>query len=649
MHPSMDFQELYHALLETDETDRIEAKKAQGGLGKSFLQTVSAFSNEPDLGGGYILLGISENPTEDEPKYLITGVQDPDKLQRDIVHQCRHCFNLAIQPTLKVISHLQGTVILVHIPEAQGHEKPVYVQTEGIEGGTYRRIGPSDLLCTRDDLDLLYQLRSKKRYEETTVESATLNDFYPLALKEFRHQREKIKPGAAELRYNDGDLLQALEAVVVDKGATHPTIAGLLLFGTPAILQRILPIRNSVDYMLVEGREWVSDPDRRFTALEICEPLLLSIPKILNQVMNDLPQIFELEEDGLQRKDNPLIPRKVIREGLVNALMHRDYRAPGSTQIIKYSNRIEFRNPGYSLKPKEQLGLPGSMPRNEIISRVLREIHYAEAKGSGISTMCEEMQKANLSLPFFESNRLGNFFVLTLLPHHLFSKSDIDWLRSFAHCNLADEEARTLIVTREKGAITNAEHRALNAIDTLTASAQLRKLRDLGLLDQKGKGNATYYVPTEKLLSGKKTTTQPKAFSDAATPQTTSLSEGLASPTSSLSGKLASPTSSLSGKLAPRISELFDALPKELKEAVEKVNRRTSPQVVRDVIRQLCAFKSLQAHEMRALLRRSAKHFSDYYLSPMVESGELELVYPERITHPEQAYRTKASGRDVDT
>lgn len=103
MNHSMDFNELFNALLNTDETDRIEAKKALGGLGKSFLQTVSALSNEPDLGGGYILLGVSRNELSEEPRYHITGIQDPDKLQRDIVHQCRQCFNLAIHPTLKVI------------------------------------------------------------------------------------------------------------------------------------------------------------------------------------------------------------------------------------------------------------------------------------------------------------------------------------------------------------------------------------------------------------------------------------------------------------------------------------------------------------------------------------------------------------------
>ena len=46
------------------------------------------------------------------------------------------------------------------------------------------------------------------------------------------------------------------------------------------------------------------------------------------------------------------------------------------------------------------------------------------------------------------------------------------------------------------GAITNADYRNINCVETLAASASLQRLRDLGLLEQKGRSNATYYVPT---------------------------------------------------------------------------------------------------------------------------------------------------------
>ena len=103
---------------------------------------------------------------------------------------------------------------------------------------------------------------------------------------------------------------------------------------------------------------------------------------------------------------------------------------------------------------------------------MFQDIHYAEAKGTGISTMREEMKKANLSGPLIESDRASNLFVLTLSPHHLFDQQDIEWLKSFKTHNLSDEEA-VLIIIREKGSISNVVFRTINGVDTLTASAHL--------------------------------------------------------------------------------------------------------------------------------------------------------------------------------
>ena len=246
---TVDFHELFSLLQNGDETDRIEAKEASHGIGKSFLETVSALSNEPDLGGGYILLGVEKNESS-ESRYVVTGVNDPDNMQQQIASQCRQCFNIPLRPNIKVISHPQGTILLVYIEEAVAHDKPVFIKSKGVESGAYRRIGSSDQVCTREDLDLLYQLRSKRKYDETQVEQASFADFEPQAIKLYRFEREKIKTDAPGLRYSDEDLLKALNVITTEKGATLPTVGGILLFGSQAVLRRLYPLRNRVDYIL---------------------------------------------------------------------------------------------------------------------------------------------------------------------------------------------------------------------------------------------------------------------------------------------------------------------------------------------------------------------------------------------------------------
>jgi ATP-dependent DNA helicase RecG len=96
-------------------------------------------------------------------------------------------------------------------------------------------------------------------------------------------------------------------------------------------------------------------------------------------------------------------------------------------QIIRYSNRIEILNPGYSLKDMASLGTPGSRLRNPAIAAVLHELNWAETKGSGIRTMRRLAGEASLPLPEFASDRQKNEFKVTLFPHHLLTEDDYVW------------------------------------------------------------------------------------------------------------------------------------------------------------------------------------------------------------------------------
>lgn len=229
------------------------------------------------------------------------------------------------------------------------------------------------------------------------------------------------------------------------------------------------------------------------------------------------------------------------------------------------------------------------------------------------------MKKANLSVPLIESDRASNLFVLTLLPHHLFDQQDIEWLKSFKVHNLSDEEARTLIIIREKGSISNAEYRTINGVDTLTASTHLRRLRDLELLEQKGRGNATYYVPTLKLLA-----------------------PGITAQTPHIS--------SLNGELTPHISPLNgeqfmlpEGLSEELQKKVRNLKKRTLPQDIKNLIKELNDFRPLRLSEIAVILDRHPKYVREKYLNDMIKNQELEYTFPDVPNHPHQAYRTKKS------
>lgn len=640
---ALSLQELLEKLRIGDESVEIEAKRGSG-IDHSVIETVCAFANEPGLGGGYILLGIAEEPgglfgTD----YSVVGVKDPGKLQSDLATRCRNDLQPPVRPEIRPEEFDGMTTLIVFVSESPPGDKPVHIKSEGLPAGAYRRIASSDMHCTDEDLAVLYQGRAGVPYDATAVEGTTLQDIDPDAVREYRVRRAEIRPDAGELRFGDQELLHALGATTTARNELRLTVAGLMLFGREASLRRYAPMTR-VDYILVEGREWVKNPAERYAATEMRGPLLTLIPRVVQQVLADIPASFSLGPDELHRKDIPLIPRTVIREAIVNALMHRSYRTSSPVQIIRYSNRIEIRNVGYSLKPEDRLGEPGSLARNPSIAAALHEAGLAETKGSGIRTMRELMHKANLTPPFFESDRQKDEFGLMLLVHHLLSENDVAWLQQFRELELTDDEARVLVVIREAGAVSNSMYREITGLDTLAASKSLQRLRDAGLLSQRGKGRATFYVSTDRLLS------EPAGDVDAGnadkgippSPDADNKPGGLIAKSGGLQPKPGGLSTKNEGfdRKPTDSKDLKPAdLPTELAEVVRKLGKKAPPDRMRQAIQQLCAWRPLSASDLASILDRTPGHLRDTYLTAMVAASQLVYTHPTESAHPQQAYR----------
>jgi ATP-dependent DNA helicase RecG len=629
--------ELLQSLNLLDETERIEAKRASE-TGKSLLETVCAFANEPGLGGGWLLLGVEREEQALSPSYQVEGVPQPDKLCADLATQCRESFNLPVRIELSTEQVNGLAVVVAFVPEAQPQDKPVFFKAQGLPKGALRRVGSVDQHCTDDDLAVFYQGRQRESFDASLVPDATLDDIATDALANYRKTRADANPDAEELRWTDEELLRSLGCMGKDKkGAWHPTVAGIMLFGTAQALRRCFPMTR-VDYIRVPGREWVPDPDHRFDTVELRDPLFRLIRRAQAAVLDDLPKGFALKEGDLQRQDKPVIPQRVIREALVNALMHRSYRSHSPVQIIRYANRLEIRNPGFSLKSPEHLGEPGSEPRNPRIAAVLHETRFAETKGSGIRVMRDTMEQAGLTPPLFESDRGKDQFVARYFFHHFLGADDVAWLAQFKDAQLSPDEAKALVVVREAGAIDNAAYRALSKVDTLSASAALRRLRDAGLLVQKGRGSATYYVPAERLglikstVENNRLSDNPQALSTNPSGLSTN-PEALSTNSSGLSDHPQS-----NGQETAR-AVLLDELPGILAARIGAFGQRHPPGKVCDAVVELCSLRDWSAEELAAVLRRHPRYVRNNYLRPLMRDGRLTMTNPEEPNDPQQAYR----------
>ena len=608
-------------LNEADEQDWLEAKSLRDDTSRSILETVCSLSNEPGLRGGVILLGVAENKTGDTPRYFADGVDDPDKAQLDLATQCKCVFNSPIYPTIKVEKIGGKAVLRVVVDEQPYGRKPVYFKKEGLPKGAYRRIGSADLVATEEDLWRFYE-DPESKYDETPVRCSSISDVDERAVQRYRQMRKKVDPEAVELEYETPELLSAL-GCTSKENPQELNMAGVLLFGNELAIKRACA-RARVDYIRILGNDWHAVADQ-FDAVDTYAPVFLMVDKLLSIIYGELTTRHRFHSDSIQ-PETEKFPVEVMREAIVNMLMHRDYRHGQYTQIIRYNNRIEICNSGCSLKPDDMLGMKGSVTRNDTIARICHDTKLAEAKGSGIERMWRKMVEAGLSRPTMESDRMAATFTIRLLLCHFLDEDTLDWLKRFVAYDLNDNQRTALVFLREVGAIDAVAYRQLTGCKPKLVAKELAGIKDQGLMIQKGRARGTYYIPSgslEESIEDEKRKRRSQSQAVTSTPQAV---------TGTPQAVTGTPQTVTGAPPNENITSLPEALLKELGE----LKQRTPPQKMKDLVLRLCEVRPMTRDDLMFYLKRGSTTI-DNYIALML-GKELDYLYPMMIHHPRQAY-----------
>jgi len=590
--------DLLHALGLAGEHGQIECKESAWQLPRDVWETVSAFAN---TNGGTLLLGVAER----RGRFEIVGLVEPIRVQHDLVNGLREALNVPIaarvEPLIVNVGGEERVLLTAYIPEAIAYQKPVYIRSRGLDKGCYKRVGGHDMPCTEDDLARFFQDRALISPDMLPVPLAQRAELDAGQIRAFRQLLATQNPANPVLGYDDDDLLRAYGALGQPKGETGwvPTVAGVLMFGTPALVQRCFPAFR-VDLIEVEGTEWVAASTERGAGRTFQGPLLEVTRELLRVLRQEIPERFALRPGDTQRMADPM--HVALREAIHNALMHQDYRIHRPTQVRRFADRLEIENPGASLRDPERLGEPGSALRNPRIAQMYYEIGWAEQKGTGIRAMQQAMAELGLTPPTFESDPQDYSFRVTFYRHHFMDQDDLAWLDQFRSLALSTEEQKALVYARKTGRVDNAAYRSLNRTDTLAASRALTRLEALGLLrrSQQRRGPGVFYT----LAAGQGGGT-PKVTPDI-TPKTQ--------------------------------SELLTLLSQ---------GKRLSRADTETLILLLCAEAPRTARELADILHRNADYIRNAYLSGLVESGQLQLTGSPN--DPNVAYRARAGNRPRST
>ena len=210
------------------ENNRIEAKKATGGLPQSLWPTYSAFANTD---GGVILLGVAENA---DGTLNAAGLVNPEKLVSEIWNNLNNHnkvnINILTNNDVQITDVDGRRIIMITVPRATRLERPVYINNN--HNDTFRRNGEGDYRCTEEEVWAMLRDKAVKTQDMLVLENMDSSVFNYETVAAYRNRLKITRPDHVWENLADNEFLYKLGAIGLgDDREKHPTAAGLLMFG----------------------------------------------------------------------------------------------------------------------------------------------------------------------------------------------------------------------------------------------------------------------------------------------------------------------------------------------------------------------------------------------------------------------------------
>jgi ATP-dependent DNA helicase RecG len=362
--------------LDTDEDEHLEFKEARQQFDfEKLVDYCIALANER---GGKLLLGI----TDKRPRRIVGSSAFPSipKVTASI-HDA-----LRMRVDVEELLHPDGRVVVFHIPS-----RPLATPLQ-YRGRYLMRSGQQLVAMTQDQLQAIFS-EAGGDFTRETARGATIADLDAAAIERFRASWIR-KSGNEGLRALDAQHLLS-DADLIRDGAI--TYAALILLGTEAAVRRFLPQAEVVFEW--RQRETTAYDDRR----ELRRGAFLFLDELWELV--NLRNTLQHFRDGLFVLDIATFNESAVREAILNAVSHRDYRAAGSVFVRQFAERIEIESPGgFPAGVTVENVLFRQVPRNRRLAETLAKTGLVERSGQGVDRMFETAIREGKRLPDFSQS-----------------------------------------------------------------------------------------------------------------------------------------------------------------------------------------------------------------------------------------------------
>jgi ATP-dependent DNA helicase RecG len=368
-----------------------------------------------------------------------------------------------------------GTVVLLRV--ARGSELHTLW-----DGRVMMRKGSENLPVSGPEIEQLVASRPVGDFELQEVAGAKRDDLDEDVIAHYLERRQQRNPRGTVLPKDK--LLQQIGALTEEKS---PTVSGLLLFGKEP--QLFLPQSRAIFVRFSDvqprGPEGSFGYGRRE---EFSGPLPQIIDRAWRVIWEEMDKRAVVH--GLHRQEQTEYPSASVREALVNAVAHRDYRVTGrSIEIRMYTDRLEITSPG---------GLPAHITLDNIVEehysrnpRLVNGLYqwgYIEELGLGIDRMIEDMVNAGHPPPKFEA-KSHRFSVI------LYNAKDSSRVVQAWEQNMNERQMKAVEYMQRNETITNSDYRALCPhVGAETLRLDLVDLVAKGIILKIGDKRGTRYI-----------------------------------------------------------------------------------------------------------------------------------------------------------
>lgn len=450
------------ALLAATESRTVDFKRISAKHGR-MVETICAFANSD---GGLLVIGLADAKdlkSGAKPESRLYGVEENAEAFDDFRRQVMQRFTppLARLHWLRVPCTLNngqaGLVVLLRVEKSD--------QVHSVVGnGTWTRMDASNReLNAAEIADLAYQRGVRSAASELVpvrlalLETPTWRSFVAA---------RGLKTGTV------AEQMQRTGLADMVAGELRPTRAAVLLFAhEPGSLLAAHDSRADIRLMVYSGKTVATGavPNLRKAPLTIRGPLIEQIDDAVKAVLRELEEGLTLASSGFRTRH--VYPERVVKEAIVNAVIHRDYRLNRDIFVRVFDDRIEVESPGTfpGNITVGNIARTGSKARNPLIVQNLREFPAAPNidAGEGVKMMFAEMAAAKLYPPQYTQNTEAAVESVTVTLLNLARPSMWDVVSDWIDRN---------------GPIANARLREISGMDTLAASKQLRSWVAQGVL-----------------------------------------------------------------------------------------------------------------------------------------------------------------------